>query len=87
MRVAAQWTESREGFPEDFEPAWLWHRLQHGRGRRLADHRLDHSRRGRPAEAAKRVRRRRLRRAVGVISILLLIAYVIAIWAMTAKPT
>ena len=23
MRVAAQWTESREGFPDDFEPAWL----------------------------------------------------------------
>jgi hypothetical protein len=26
-------------------------------------------------------------RAVGVVSILLLVAYVIAIWAMTTKPT
>ena len=23
MRVGAQWTESRENFPDDFEPAWL----------------------------------------------------------------
>ena len=87
MRVGAQWTESEENFPDDFEPAWLGHRLHHGRRRRAADSDLADPRRVRPAEAAERIRRRRLRRAVGVICILLLAAYIVAVWAMTAKPT
>ena len=87
MRVAAQWTESREGFPEDFEPAWLGigYSTAEGGGLLIL-----------VSIILGVVGLRKLRsgsggagfgRAVGVISILLLIAYVIAIWAMTAKPT
>jgi len=87
MRVAAQWTESREGFPDDFEPAWLGigYSTAEGGGLLIL-----------VSIILGVVGLRKLRngsggagfgRAVGVISILLLIAYVIAIWAMTAKPT
>jgi len=86
MRVGAQWTEAKEDFPEDFEPAWL------GIGYITAD-----------AGAVLvlvsvilaviGLRKTRgggglgLGRAAGVISFLLLAAYVVAVWAMTAKPT
>jgi hypothetical protein len=86
MRVGAQWTESRENYPDDFEPAWL------GVGYITAD-----------AGALlilisvilSALGLRKLRggsgvgfgRAVGVISILLLVAYLVAVWAMTAKPS
>ena len=87
MRVAAQWTESREGFPDDFEPAWLGigYSTAEGGGLLILISLI-----------LGAVGLRKLRsgsggagstRAVGVISVLLLIAYVIAIWAMTAKPT
>ena len=87
MRVAAQWTESREGFPDDFEPAWLGigYSTAEGGGLLILISLI-----------LGAVGLRKLRsgsggagftRAVGVISILLLVAYVIAIWAMTAKPT
>ncbi len=85
MRVGAQWTEARENFPDDFEPAWL------GIGYITAD-----------AGALliiisgtlSGIGLRKLRhgsglgfaRAVGVISIVLLAAYIVAIWAMTVKP-
>ena len=86
MRIGAQWTESRENLPEEVEEsAWL------GIGYITAD-----------AGAIlilisivlSAVGLRRLRsgsgsglgRAVGVISVLLLAAYVVAVWAMTAKP-
>jgi hypothetical protein len=86
MRVGAQWTEAKADYPDDFEPAWI------GVGYITAD-----------AGALlilvsivlSALGLRRLKRgsgvgfgrAVGVISILLVAAYVIAVWAMTAKPT
>jgi hypothetical protein len=86
MRVGAQWTEAAEDLPDDFEPAWL------GIGYITAD-----------AGALlvlisivlAGIGLRRLRtgggiglgRAAGIISVLLLAAYVVAVWAMTAKPT
>ncbi len=86
MRIGAQWTEAKENFPDDFDPAWL------GIGYITAD-----------AGAVlvlvsvilSTLGLRKLRagsgvgfaRAVGVISIILLAAYVLAIWAMTAKPS
>jgi hypothetical protein len=85
MRVGAQWTESESNFPDDFEPAWI------GVGYITAD-----------AGALlilvsivlSVLGLRKLRagsglgfgRAVGIISILLLAAYIVAVWAMTAKP-
>ncbi len=85
MRIGAQWTEAEQSYPDDFDPAWI------GIGYVTAD-----------AGALltivsvvlavvglRRLRRGdgiRLARAVGVISILLLAAYLVAVWAMTAKP-
>ena len=87
MRVGAQWTESEQNYPEP-EPDWL------GIGYITADvgallilislilaaiglRRLrDDSNRGVG-----------FARIVGVICIVLLAAYVVAVWAMTAKPT
>lgn len=88
MRIGAQWTESEENFPDDFDPAWI------GIGYITADagavlvlisiilaaiglrRSRDDSDRG-----------VRFARIVGVICILLLVAYIVAVWAMTAKPT
>jgi hypothetical protein len=87
MRIGAQWTEAKENFPDDFEPTWL------GIGYITADA-------GALLVLISlilgAVGLRKLRsgsggvgfgRAVGVICILLLAAYVVAVWAMTAKPT
>ena len=87
MRIGAQWTESKENFPDDFDPAWL------GIGYITADA-------GALLVlislilAAFGLRKLRSEsggvgfgRAVGVICILLLAAYIVAVWAMTAKPT
>jgi hypothetical protein len=85
MRVGAQWTEAEQGYPEGFDPAWI------GVGYVTAD-----------LGAllllvslilgALGLRKLRaggglaLGRAVGVISVVVLVAYVVAVWAMTAKP-
>ena len=87
MRIGAQWTESKENFPDDFDPTWL------GIGYITADA-------GALLVLISlilgAVGLRKLRnasggvgfgRAVGVICILLLAAYIVAVWAMTAKPT
>ena len=87
MRVGAQWTESKENFPDDFDPTWL------GIGYITADA-------GALLVLISLILGalglRKLRsgsggvgfgRAVGVICILLLAAYIVAVWAMTAKPT
>jgi hypothetical protein len=86
MRVGAQWTEAKENFPDGFDPAWL------GIGYVTADA-------GALliiiSGALSGIGLRKLRggsgvgfaRAVGVISILLLAAYLVAVWAMTAKPS
>ena len=87
MRIGAQWTESEENFPDDFEPAWL------GIGYITADIGallvlisiilaaigLRRSREGGAGGV-------RFARIIGVICMLLLAAYVVAVWAMTAKP-
>ena len=81
MRVGAQWTEAEQEYPEGFDPAWI------GIGYITADLgallvlvsvvlAAIGLRRGSVA----------LGRWVGAISLLLLVAYVVAVWAMTAKP-
>ncbi len=86
MRIGAQWTEAEQDYPEDFDPAWI------GIGYITAD-----------AGALlllvslvlAGIGLRKLRagggiglgRAVGIISLVLVAAYVVAVWAMTAKPT
>jgi hypothetical protein len=87
MRIAAQWTESKENFPDDFEPAWLgigYITAELGGlliliSAVLAGIGLRTSR----ADATRSIRWGRI---VGVVSILLLAAYLVAMWAMTAKP-
>ena len=86
MRVGAQWTESAEGFPDDFEPTWL------SIGYLTADV-------GALLVLVSVVLSvlglRKLRagggagfgRAVAVISVVLLAAYVVAVWAMAGKPS
>ena len=88
MRVGAQWTEAELDYPEGFDPAWI------GIGYITADVGallvlisailagigLRRSR----DDSTRSVR---FARIVGVISIMLLAAYLVAVWAMTAKPT
>jgi hypothetical protein len=85
MRIGAEWTYAAADYPDEFEPAWI------GIGYITAD-----------AGAVlilisivlSAIGLRKLRgggglglgRAVGVISLLLLVAYVVAVWAMAAKP-
>jgi hypothetical protein len=85
MRIGAQWTEAEQDYPEGFEPAWL------GIGYITADVGallilvsivlstigLVKLRRGAGI---------RIGRVVGAFSILLLLAFLVAVWAMTAKP-
>lgn len=85
MRIGAQWTESAENLPDDFEPTWL------GIGYITADagaililismilSGLGLRKLGSGGGLG-------LGRAVGVISLLLLAAYVVAVWAMSGKP-
>jgi hypothetical protein len=86
MRVGAQWTEAEQDYPDDYDAAWL------GIGYVTAD-----------VGALlilislilAIVGLRKLRaggglglgRAIGVISLILVAAYVVAVWAMTSKPT
>ena len=86
MRVGAQWTESEENLPKEVEDsAWL------GIGYVTADLgavliivsivlAIIGLRRLRSGKGLG------LGRAVGIISVLLLAAYVVAVWAMTTKP-
>lgn len=85
MRIGAEWTYAAADYPDEFDPAWV------GIGYITAD-----------AGALlvivsiilsiiglRKLRDGRglgLGRAVGIISLLLLVAYVVAVWAMTAKP-
>lgn len=86
MRVGAQWTESEVNYPEGFEPAWL------DIGYMTADAGalliiISGTLSGIGLRRLQRGSGVGFGRAVGVISILLLVAYVVAVWAMTAKPT
>jgi hypothetical protein len=86
MRVGAQWTEAEQDFPEDYEAAWIdigYITADAGALLLLVSLIL----------AGIGLRKLRagggigLGRAVGVISVVLVAAYVVAVWAMTAKPT
>jgi len=88
MRIGAQWTESEENFPDDFDPAWL------GIGYITADIgalfvliSIILSAIGLRRSRDDSTRSVSLARIVGVISVVLLAAYLIAVWAMTAKPS
>ena len=85
MRVGAQWTEAEQDWPD--EPAWI------GIGYITADAGallilisivLSVIGLRKPREGGGGVR---FGRIVGVISLLLLAAFLVAVWAMTAKPT
>lgn len=84
MRVGAQWTESREDWPGD--PAWLgigYITADAGAVLILVSVVLS-------AFGLRQLRGgggRVLARTVGVISLVLLAAYVVAVWAMSVKPT
>ena len=86
MRVGAQWTEAEQDYPDGFSAAWLdvgYITADAGALLLLVALIL----------AGLGLRRLRsgggvgLGRAAGVISLVLLAAYVVAVWAMTAKPT
>jgi hypothetical protein len=86
MRIGAQWTESRENLPKPVvDSTWLeigYITADVGAALILISVILS-------AIGLRSLRRgggRGLARAVGAISILLLAAYVVAVWAMTAKP-
>ena len=85
MRIGAQWTESEENLPEEVEEsAWLgigYITADVGALLLLVSIVLS-------AFGLRRLRSggTGLARAVGVISVLLLAAYVVAVWAMTTKP-
>jgi hypothetical protein len=81
MRIGAQWVESRENFAEDNEPGWLgvgYVTADAGALLILVSIVLAAIGLRRPGRVPERV--------VGVIAALLLAAYVVAVWAMTAKP-
>jgi hypothetical protein len=85
MRVGAQWTEAEQNYPDDFEASWIdvgYITADAGALLLLVSLIL----------AGIGLRKLRaggglgLGRAVGVISLVLVAAYVVALWAMTAKP-
>jgi hypothetical protein len=86
MRVGAQWTESRENLPDEVQDS-LWMGIGYitaDIGALLVIVSIVLS-----AIGLRRLKRGGgvgLGRAVGVICLLLLAAYVVAVWAMTAKP-
>ena len=86
MRVGAQWTEIEQDYPDDFSAAWIdVGYITADAGALLIVVSL--------ILAGIGLRKLRgggglgLGRAVGIISLLLLAAYVVAVWAMTAKPS
>ncbi|MGH3129503.1 MAG: hypothetical protein ACRDNX_01675, partial [Gaiellaceae bacterium] len=85
MRVGAEWTEAVADYPDDFDPTWL------GIGYVIADvgALLTIVSVVLAGIGLRRLRRGGglgLGRAAGVIAVLLLGAYLVAVWAMTAKP-
>ena len=82
MRIAAQWTESKYDFPEDNEPAWI------GIGYAITE----------PSALltaislilggiALRRPRRGFSTAVAILVTIMLVADLVAVWAMTVKPS
>ena len=81
MRIGAQWTESEQSYPDDFEATWIdigYITADIGALLILISAIL--------AGIGLRRGNVRLARIVGVVSIVLLAAFLVAVWAMTAKP-
>lgn len=86
MRIGAQWTEAEQGYPDDYDEAWL------GIGYITADLGallllVSLVLAGIGLRKLRSGGGLRFGRAVGIISLVLIAAYVVAVWAMTAKPT
>lgn len=86
MRVGAQWTEAEQNFPDDYEAAWIdIGYITADAGALLVLISIVLSviglRKSRAGDGGVR-----FGRIVGVVSLLLLAAYLVAVWAMTAKP-
>ena len=82
MRVGAQWTESEQNYPDEFEATWIdigYITADIGALLILISAIL--------AGVGLRRGNVRLARIVGVVSVILLAAFLVAVWAMTAKPT
>ncbi len=85
MRVGAQWLEAKEDYPDDFDPSWLvvgWITADTGALLILISVVLS-------VIGLRKLRAGgglRLGRIVGTLSVVLLAAYIVAVWAMTAKP-
>lgn len=85
MRIGAQWTESEENLPDDFEAAWLdIGYVVADLGALLTLISLILSIIG--LRLLRTGRGRRLATVVAVIALLVLAAALVAVWAMTAKP-
>lgn len=87
MRIGGPWIESKENFDEDNEPGWLgigYITAEAGGLLLLISIILTGIavRRQRRPEAGPSV----LARIAAVLTVLILIAYIVAVWAMTAKP-
>lgn len=86
MRVGAQWTESQEDLPDDFEASWLdVGYITADLGALLIIASMVLSARGLRRLAAGGGGAGQAR-AVGIISVVLLVAYLVAVYAMSAKP-
>ena len=86
MRVGAQWTEAEQNYPDGYEAAWIdigYITADAGALLTLISIVLSviGLRKSRDGDGGVR-----FGRIVGVISLLLLAAYLVAVWAMTAKP-
>ena len=86
MRVGAQWTEAEQNYPDDYEAAWIdigYITADAGALLTLISIVLSviGLRKSRDGDGGVR-----FGRIVGVISLLLLAAFLLAVWAMTAKP-
>jgi hypothetical protein len=86
MRVGAEWTEAEQSYPDDFEAAWLdIGYITADAGALLVLISIVLSviglRKSREGDGGVR-----FGRIVGAISVLLLAAFLVAVWAMTAKP-
>ena len=82
MRIGAQWVEAEQDYPDDFEATWIdigYITADIGALLTLISAIL--------AGIGLRRGNVRLARIVGVVSVILLAAFLVAVWAMTAKPT
>jgi hypothetical protein len=87
MRVGAQWTEAEQNYPDDYEAAWIdigYITADAGALLILISIVLSVIGLRKSRDGGGGVR---FGRIVGVISLLLLAAFLVAVWAMIAKPS